>query len=129
MRELVKLILVIQPIILSAHLLHHTLLKWRLHLHVQHHMLILSFIILSLSLVMIIIELMKTNEACTHFHMLLYHTLCTPLWLNLLLQITSELVEFHQVYTLLYTTKEKVICSGSKLLSVAVSEPLQMSRC
>jgi hypothetical protein len=71
MREFANLILVSRPIILSAHMLHHTLLKNRLPLHIQFHMLVIIFMIRSLMLAMTIAKLMKTYQPCTHLHILL----------------------------------------------------------
>jgi hypothetical protein len=67
--KIANLILIIGPIILSTHMLHHMLLKRKLHLHVQLHMLV--SMIWPLMLVITIAELMNTHQVYTHLHMLL----------------------------------------------------------
>jgi hypothetical protein len=71
MRESINLILITRPIIFNAHMLHRRLLKRRLHLHVQLHMLVVISLIWSLMLAMTIVELTNTCQTYTHLHMLL----------------------------------------------------------
>jgi hypothetical protein len=71
MRELANLILISRTIILSAHMLHHTLLKRRLRLHVQLHMLVVISMIWPFMLAMTIAELMNTHQTYAHLHLLL----------------------------------------------------------